>query len=303
MHSTILTNILLFYIIGLLRKSHAVSINRTGLNEFNAKLPPGLTIENLQLGSMNDRKTKTTRAPPVLAVSSARPPPAPESESSAIVYRLNANNGAACILISTDGLIDFDYDTTLGEKREKPIYLPEVFETRGNCERPDDAYINVIWEGYKWSVYFSKTPGGEHWYVSKMELTLDANAVTKIFEHIKKAPREYKFTTPTDHMQMLFPTPVGKSYRCEQDIVIEMKDENLVAKLNLRQLKMQPFIFKKDEFGPEFVCSPGGAKSYRDETAPIAVGSTLAIVTLLTVTGYGVYRYMKVKKVQYDAME
>ena len=139
---------------------------------------------------------------------------------------------------------------------------------------------------------------------------------------------------------MLFPTPVGKSYKCSEDIVIEMKDENLLAKISLRQLKMQPFIFKKDDFGPgevsiilikeheciwncltdnsqaslirlfvcfkqfsEFVCSPGGAKSYRDETAPIAVGSTLAVITLLTVAGYGVYRYMKVKKVQYDAME
>ena len=40
-----------------------------------------------------------------------------DDDSSSIIYRLNSNNGAACILISTDGLIDFDYDTTLGEKR------------------------------------------------------------------------------------------------------------------------------------------------------------------------------------------
>lgn len=52
----------------------------------------------------------------------------------------------------------------------------------------------------------------------------------------------------------------------------------------------------------EFICSPG-AKSYRDERAPLAVGTTLAVVTLLTVAGYGVYRYVKIKKVQYDNVE
>jgi hypothetical protein len=52
----------------------------------------------------------------------------------------------------------------------------------------------------------------------------------------------------------------------------------------------------------EFICSPG-AKSYRDERAPLAVGTTLAVATLLTVAGYGVYRYVKIKKVQYDNVE
>lgn len=52
----------------------------------------------------------------------------------------------------------------------------------------------------------------------------------------------------------------------------------------------------------EFVCTPGG-QSFRDETAPIAVGSTLAIVVLCTITGYGAFRYFKIKKVQYDTME
>lgn len=31
--------------------------------------------------------------------------------------------------------------------------------------------------------------------------------------------------------------------------------------------------------------------TYRDETAPIAVGSALAIVTLCSVTAYGIWRY------------
>lgn len=58
-----------------------------------------------------------------ISVPVTRPPTVIEDESSPIVYRLNANNGAACILISTDGLIDFDYDTTLGEKRVSDLIM------------------------------------------------------------------------------------------------------------------------------------------------------------------------------------
>ncbi|KAL0273467.1 UNVERIFIED_CONTAM: hypothetical protein PYX00_006122 [Menopon gallinae] len=294
--------VLLFYVIGLLATFSAAAKLRSNLTDIKTKLPEGLTIESLQVGSSNSRKSKATKSPPVATTTTTTSGPFVE-KTDEIIYRLNGNNGAACILISTDGVVDFDYETNIGEIRDKPLYLPEVYEATGNCDKPDEAYINVSWEGFNWIVYFSKTPGGEHWYVSKMEMILDTAAAAKVFEHIKRPPKEYKFSTPTDRSTMLFPTPVGKAYRCEDEITIDLKDQDIIAKLSLRKLKMQPFIFKKDGFGPEFVCTPGGAKSYRDETAPIAVGSTLAIVTLLTVTGYGVYRYMKVKKVQYDTME
>jgi hypothetical protein len=52
---------------------------------------------------------------------------------------------------------------------------------------------------------------------------------------------------------------------------------------------------------PAFVCSEEAGR--RDETVPIAVGSTLAVVVLLTVSGYAGYRYFKVKKIEYDTME
>lgn len=71
---------------------------------------------------------------------------------------------------------------------------------------------------------------------------------------------------------------------------------------------MQSFMFKAaNTWGPTFQCSATGTRwhygvksefsyyffyvgTYRDETAPIAVGSALAIVTLCSVTAYGIWR-------------
>lgn len=53
---------------------------------------------------------------------------------------------------------------------------------------------------------------------------------------------------------------------------------------------MQSFMYKSSNtWGPTFQCSATG--TYRDETAPIAVGSTLAVATVCTVVGYGLWRY------------
>ena len=50
-----------------------------------------------------------------------------------------------------------------------------------------------------------------------------------------------------------------------------------------------------------FVCPEEAGR--RDETVPIAVGSTLALVVLITIGAYAGYRYFKVKKIEYDTME
>lgn len=105
---------------------------------------------------------------------------------------------------------------------------------------------------------------------------------------------------------MLFPTPVGKSYSCGESIVELVPaeanaPEGLRGSLFLREFEVQPFMYKSSNFGPSFECN--ASKGFRDETAPIAVGSTLAVAVLLTVTGYGVFRYFKIKKVQYNTME
>lgn len=114
-------------------------------------------------------------------------------------------------------------------------------------------------------------------------------------------------STSEEHSAMLFPTPVGKSYTCEDEKTVTLRPANEKAAyfkgiLYLRQLRVQPFMYKStNDFGPQFECSVAGYM--RDETAPIAVGSTLALAVLGTITGYGLFRYFKIKKVQYNTME
>ncbi|KAJ8929282.1 hypothetical protein NQ314_018037 [Rhamnusium bicolor] len=147
-----------------------------------------------------------------------------------------------------------------------------------------------------------QTPGGERWYISNVELTVspDLPQFHGITTQGKSAIKLY-------HRQMLIPTPVGKSYACKEiDIDLETDEDDhpppgVRGSLLLRLLQVQPFMYKGDDFEPAFECK--SQKSFRDETAPIAVGSTLAIAVLMTVTGYGIYRYFKVKNVQYNTME
>lgn len=106
---------------------------------------------------------------------------------------------------------------------------------------------------------------------------------------------------------MLIPTPVGKSYACKE-LVVNMETDpddkppaGVRGNILLRLLQVQPFMYKGEEFEESVQCR--SQNSFRDETAPIAVGSTLALAVLVTVSGYGIYRYFKVKNVQYNTME
>lgn len=48
---------------------------------------------------------------------------------------------------------------------------------------------------------------------------------------------------------------------------------------------------------PSLICFVHRSGTYRDETAPVAVGSTLAVVVLCSITAYGIWRYVFVLRV------
>lgn len=87
--------------------------------------------------------------------------------------------------------------------------------------------------------------------------------------------------------------------------IIPLSELSILKKKNndYRVMKLQPFKFKNNEFAVEFSCTALSARANRDETAPLAVGSTLAAAVLLTITGYAGWRYFKIKKVEYNTME
>ncbi|KAL1124795.1 hypothetical protein AAG570_001416 [Ranatra chinensis] len=231
-------------------------------------------------------------------------PPPTSGDGDNVIYRLNSEGGNTCILLRVDAIVSFKYTTKLNQRQESDIFIPNSATVDGDCTGDDQQTLILKWKSFVLIWSFRKTPGGERWYVDKIELKYDTT--DHIFEHIKDKGRSYTLTKSSSHNQLLLPTPVGYSYWCDREIDIQLtntKQTDTTATLLLRDLTIEPFIFKNDEFGVGYKCSAIGAGSFRSETAPFIVGSTLAAVCLFTVAGYGIYRYIKIKKVQYDTME
>ncbi|XP_012055816.1 PREDICTED: uncharacterized protein LOC105618895 [Atta cephalotes] len=98
------------------------------------------------------------------------------------LYRLDGSNGQACILLQVDALIIVKYRTKLGEDQEADIYVPDDATVTGNCDNENTVTMSLKWKAFVLSWSFAKTPGGERWYVEKIELTY--NSSDKHFEHI-----------------------------------------------------------------------------------------------------------------------
>ncbi|KAF5296027.1 hypothetical protein FQR65_LT10330 [Abscondita terminalis] len=220
-----------------------------------------------------------------------------------VLYKVTASNGATCILLKVDGLIEVYFKSHIG-KEQVDTYMPEDALVEGTCKNEDSASMKISWEGYSMIWNFAKTPGGERWYVSQIDLTV--STALERYHSVKAYVLPAK-SFRLVHDQMIFPTPVGKSYACEESTLTlelpegEYNPASLSGQVYLRTFQLQPFMYKGSNFGPAFDCNMQVA--FKDETVPIAVGSTLAIAVLATVTGYGVFRYFKIKKVQYNTME
>ncbi|XP_055312912.1 uncharacterized protein LOC129574649 [Sitodiplosis mosellana] len=249
----------------------------------------------LQLEGLATKKPRTTKFPSKAAGDSGG--------ASVSLYRVNNTKGTTCILIRTDGILDIKYRKSTGEDATANTFMPDETELSGDCSDDNVQSLTMIFKGFTLFMLFKKTPGGERWYVSTIDLAYSSS--NPLLEQIDRPNLQVKLTS--DPSKLLFPTPVGKSYSCnESDIILHSRDEydgiGHTAILNLRELRMQSFMFRvQGTWGPPYQCSASG--TYRDESAPLFVGTTLAIASLAAVSAYGVWRYYKIKKFQYGTME
>uniref|UniRef100_A0A8D9ARN2 Lysosome-associated membrane glycoprotein 2-like luminal domain-containing protein n=1 Tax=Cacopsylla melanoneura TaxID=428564 RepID=A0A8D9ARN2_9HEMI len=228
------------------------------------------------------------------------------------VYRYKNEDGKTCILMQVDAVVEFKYKDKLGEKRATDTYVPNPggganrAAVDGNCDEEEDLEqsLKIMWRSYVLVISFKKTPGGERWYIFNVLLECSSNE--KEFEHFRFPGRTLRFSTPADNSFVLFPTPVGQAFTCHRDLSVELEDPDTpetTATLLLREFKTEPFMFKSESYGQDHVCSDPRTGGGRSEAAPFIVGSMLAFAALCMVTGYSIYRYFKIKKVQYDTME
>ncbi|XP_063370569.1 uncharacterized protein LOC134658832 isoform X2 [Cydia amplana] len=263
------------------------------------------SVQGLQLDSQ-----ASTRRPRVTKYS--RTTVAPGGTTEAVTerslltstYRLQGSGGETCILLTVDALLDISYLTKLNERADANAFVPNNANVGGVCKEGDAEQLVISFKDFALEFSFAKTPGGERWYSGNIKLSYNSSA--RILEHAAKQGRRVVLTT--DSRNLLFPTPVGKSFFCPEETVIELTEDDTSpatahkAKLYLRQMRLQAFMFKRDgEFGPPWHCSDSARA--RSETAPVAVGAALAIATAGTLVCYAIWRYLKVKKVQYDTME
>jgi hypothetical protein len=107
----------------------------------------------------------------------------------------------------------------LHKLQEADSYLPDYPVLGGNCENEDDSFMTIAWKGFTLRMDFAKTPGGERWYMSNMDLSYSSS--NSLFEHIDRPNLDVKLATPLKNT-FLFATPVGKSYACEQETIVTM---------------------------------------------------------------------------------
>lgn len=83
---------------------------------------------------------------------------------------MNNTKGTTCILISTDGILDITYRTASGEDVTTNTFIPDDVDLSGDCSDEDVSDITMKFKGFTLYMMFKKTPGGERWYVSTIEL-------------------------------------------------------------------------------------------------------------------------------------
>ncbi|XP_052747804.1 lysosome-associated membrane glycoprotein 1 [Galleria mellonella] len=262
------------------------------------------SVQSLQLDSQaSTRRPRVTKYSKTTAAPGGTTEPATERSLNTATYRLQAGD-ETCILLTVDALLDISYVTKLNERADANTFVPNNANVAGRCKEGDAETLVLSFKEFSLEFAFAKTPGGERWYVESIKLSYNSSA--RILEHAAKQGR--RVTLTTDARSLLFPTPVGKSYSCPEETVIDLAEEDATAnsghraKLYLRQMRLQAFMYKRDgEFGPVWHCSDSARA--RSEAAPVAVGAALAIATAGTLVGYAIWRYLKVKKVQYDTME
>lgn len=173
------------------------------------------------------------------------------------LYRVNNTKGTTCILIRTDGILDIKYRTSTGEDVVANTFMPDEPELSGDCSDDNEQSLTMTFKGFTLFMLFKKTPGGERWYVNTIDLAYSSSnpllkqidrpnlqvsvacllypvifylvsvSKKKHFRNLNSNLSFIQVKLTSDPAKLLFPTPVGKSYSCnESDIILHSQVSN-----------------------------------------------------------------------------
>ncbi|XP_035215812.1 lysosome-associated membrane glycoprotein 5-like [Stegodyphus dumicola] len=216
-------------------------------------------------------------------------------------------SGKICILAKFSASFTITYPSQGGEQTVS-VNLPEDAQAKGRCGAEDqEPILELFWPGFRLVMTFTLVNPKDKqdtWELLSMELVY--NTASPIFDGASNAGK----TTSRSLEDGLFRTQYGKSYFCPSPDVIPMynsKKEKVVL-ARMKDAHLQVYDVHKGQFSQFQRCSLvriGGVPEpfAQDQTVPIAVGSTLAVVSVLVVIGYALWRNMAVRKTEYDTME
>ncbi|XP_028966995.1 lysosome-associated membrane glycoprotein 5 [Galendromus occidentalis] len=212
------------------------------------------------------------------------------------------SDGTICILARFQATFEIPYATASGKKYAS-IKMPPNRElaTRGVCPTESrEPLFEVQWPLFKFIMHFARIHSPSSWYVNKIEVQYNTNS--PLFPGALNPGRRYASATQNIS---LFKTPMGQSYGCPlyPPLVLTHQNSSSEIRVKLRDIRLQAYQLTGN-YGPLSRCQQVAMAHTLDpynydRTVPVAVGSTLAGVSLATIVGYALYRSMFATKVDY----
>ncbi|GFR18298.1 lysosome-associated membrane glycoprotein 5 [Trichonephila clavata] len=214
-----------------------------------------------------------------------------------------------CLLAKFHAVFSIIYSSKGGEQKAE-IAVPKNGYSKGKCgSSTKSPLLQVSWQKYAFTMMFNQTEE-DNWVVTSMELTYDTSeplfdGATNDFCSLltgKKTARSKDLS--------LFETPLKKSYYCpaEERVLLYTGNKQVVT-ARIKELQLQPYEVEDGQFSSVHRCNKviiDGLEEtpfVQDETVPLAVGCTLALITLFILVGFSIHRAYHAAKVDYNSME
>ncbi|GIY83592.1 lysosome-associated membrane glycoprotein 5 [Caerostris darwini] len=240
-----------------------------------------------------------------------------------------SSKGKICLLAKFKAVFSISYLSKGGDQKAE-ITVPKDAYSKGKCDSNDKLpLLQVSWGKYAFTMMFNKTE--DNWAVTSMELSYDTSEplfdgatyvsfltfylllrflfIEFIYLNTLNQIKAGKKTARSRNVNS-FETPLGKSYFCPAQEVVTLYVANKpTVTARIKELRLQPFEVENGQFSPAHRCSKviiDGLEEtpfVQDETVPLAVGCTLALITLFILVGFSVHRAYNAAKVDYNSME
>ncbi|XP_064484141.1 lysosome-associated membrane glycoprotein 1-like [Ornithodoros turicata] len=219
----------------------------------------------------------------------------------------NPVDGTVCILAKFQAFFTISYNSR-GGHQTVTIKMPETAKSKGVCAtETTEPILELTWPIFRFTMLFARTPGDKNdkgsWSVHSLTLQFNTNS-----QFFPGAINTGVRTARSGDNMTLFETPMGESYFCPTPKLVtltESRGARHVA-VQFKDLRIQAYEFL-GTYGPAHRCSQvrmAGVQDPfpQDETVPIAVGSTLAVMAVAVVVGYAIYRSVLIRRVDYNTM-